>query len=135
MAFVTENIFLIAIALVSGSMLLWPTISGLSSAGAGLDALGATRLINDRNPVLIDVRPEAEYAAGHLRDAINIPADDLEKRMGEIPAKRPVLLTCTTGMRSGKAVAKLKAAGREEVFNLSGGINAWATAGLPVVKS
>ncbi len=135
MAFVTENIFLIAIALVSGSMLLWPTIAGFSSGAAGLDALGATRLINDRNPVLVDVRPEAEYAAGHLRDAINIPADDLEKRAAEIPAKRPVLLTCTTGMRSGKAVAKLKAAGREEVFNLTGGINAWATAGLPVVKS
>ena len=135
MAFVTENIFLIAIALVSGSMLLWPTIAGLSGGASGLDALGATRLINDRNPVLVDVRPAAEFAAGHLRDAINIPLDELDKRAGELPAKRPVLLTCSTGMRSGKAVSKLKAAGREEVFNLSGGLDAWAAAGLPVLRS
>ncbi|MFK7967384.1 MAG: rhodanese-like domain-containing protein [Burkholderiaceae bacterium] len=134
MAFVTENIFLIAIALVSGTMLLWPALAGRAAAGASLDVLGATRLINDKHPVVVDVRPAAEFANGHMRDAKNIPLDELEKRANEIPAKKPVLVTCATGMSSGRAVGKLKAAGREEVFSLAGGLNGWTAAGLPVVK-
>lgn len=134
MAFVTENIFLIAIALVSGTMLLWPALAGRVSSGASLDVLGATRLINDKQPVVVDVRPAAEFANGHMRDAKNIPLDELEKRASEIPAKRPVLLTCATGMSSGRGVGKLKAAGRDEVFSLAGGLNGWTSAGLPVVR-
>lgn len=134
MAFVTENIFLIAIALVSGTMLLWPALAGRASGAASLDVLGATRLINDKQPVVVDVRPAAEFANGHMRDAKNIPLEELEKRASEIPAKRPVLLTCATGMSSGRAVGKLKAAGRDEVFSLAGGLNGWTSAGLPVVR-
>ncbi|MGH1359648.1 MAG: rhodanese-like domain-containing protein [Burkholderiaceae bacterium] len=134
MAFVTENIFLIAIALISGAMLLWPTLAGRAGAASSLDVLGATRLINDRDPVVVDVRPAADYETGHLINAKNIPLDDLETRAGEIPANRPVLLTCATGMSSGKAASKLRSAGREEAFSLAGGLNGWTGAGLPVVK-
>lgn len=135
MAFVTENIFLIAIALVSGTMLLWPALAGRIGAAGSLDVLGATRLINDRNPVVVDVRSEADFAQGHLLNAKNIPLDDLEKRSSEIPANRPVLLTCGTGMSSGKAASKLRASGREEAFSLAGGLNGWTAGGLPLVKA
>ena len=135
MAFVTENIFLIAIALVSGTMLLWPALAGRIGAASSLDVLGATRLINDRNPVVVDVRVEADFAQGHLLNAKNIPLDDLDKRSSEIPANRPVLLTCATGMSSGKAASKLRASGREESFSLACGLNGWTAAGLPVVKT
>ncbi len=136
MAFVTQNIFLIAIALASGAMLLWPTIAGRAAAGAGLDVLGATRLINDRNPVVVDVRSTAEFATGHLANSKNVPLDQLEKRSGEFPNNRPLLVVCATGARSGRAVAQLKkSGGREEVFNLIGGLQGWTAAGLPTVKS
>ena len=134
MAFVTENLFLIIIALVSGGMLLWPTIAGRASAAVSLDPLGATRLMNDENPTVIDLRDAADFDRGHLINAKNIPADQLEGRAGELSAKRPVLLYCDSGARSGRAASKLRADGREDIFSLTGGMAAWTQASLPVVK-
>ena len=133
MKFLLDNIILIVIAFASGAMLLWPVVQR-RSAGPGLDTLGATRLINDTHAVVLDIREPAEYAAGHLPNARNIPAGELEKRMGELPAAKPVLVCCDSGSRSGRAIAALRKAGREQVFNLDGGLNAWRQAGLPVVK-
>jgi rhodanese-related sulfurtransferase len=131
--FLLDNIILIVIAFASGAMLLWPVVQR-RSAGPGLDTLGATRLINDTHAVVLDIREPAEYAAGHLPNARNIPAGELEKRMGELPAAKPVLVCCASGSRSGRAIATLRKAGREQVFNLDGGLQAWRQAGLPVVK-
>ncbi|MFM8547427.1 MAG: rhodanese-like domain-containing protein [Betaproteobacteria bacterium] len=133
MAFITENLFLLAIAFVSGAMLLWPTIMK-RTAGASVDTLGATRLINDTQAVVIDVRAAGEFEAGHLPGARNIALADLEQKMGELPQGRPVIVCCNSGMTSAKAAAALRKAGRQEVFNLDGGLNAWRQAGLPVVK-
>ena len=133
MKFVTENIVLIAIAFVSGAMLLWPYLLR-RSAGPSLDTLGATRLINDTGAVVVDVRSPAEFATGHLPNARNIPAEEVEKRAGELKADKPVLVVCANGPRAGKAAAALRKAGREQVFCLDGGVGAWRQAGLPIVK-
>jgi rhodanese-related sulfurtransferase len=131
--FVTENIVLIVIAFASGAMLLWPMIQR-RAGGPALDTLGATRFINDAHPVVLDVREPAEFAAGHLPNARNIPAGDLEKRVGDLPAGKPVLVCCASGARSGRALGVLRKAGHEQVFNLDGGVQAWRQAGLPIVK-
>lgn len=134
LAFVTENIILLAIAFASGAMLLWPMIMK-RTAGASLNTLGATRMINDTQAIVLDVRATGEFDAGHLPNARNIPLAELAQRVGELPAGRPVIVCCNTGMTSAKGAAALRKAGREEVFNLDGGLNAWCQAGLPVVKN
>ena len=133
MNFVTENIFLIAIAFLSGAMLLWPVVNR-GMAGATLGTLQATRMINDQNAVIVDVRPNTEFVAGHLPNAKNIPSDDIPKRLGELPAGKPVIVVCGSGNRAGKAAAALRAAGRQDVFCLEGGVAGWQQAGLPLVK-
>ena len=133
MDFVLDNIVLIIIAVVSGAMLLWPLVTR-GTSGAALDTLGATRLINDSGAVVLDVRAPAEFAAGHLPNARNIPLAELEKRVGELPANKPVLVCCTSGATSSRAAGVLRKAGRTDVFNLSGGLDGWRQAGLPVVK-
>jgi rhodanese-related sulfurtransferase len=130
--FIVENILLIVIAAVSGGMLLWPLINK-ATAGAQLDTLAATRLMND-GAVVVDVRDSAEFSAGHLTGAKHIPVSDIAQRMNDIPAGKPVLVYCATGTRSGKAASALKKAGRDQIFNLNGGIAAWRQAGLPTVK-
>jgi rhodanese-related sulfurtransferase len=130
--FIVENIFLIGIAFISGGMLVWPLVNK-ATAGPQLDTLAATRLMND-GAVVVDVREEAEFSAGHLTSAKHIPVGDIGKRIGDIPAGKPVLVYCATGTRSGKAAAALKKAGRDQIFNLNGGIAAWKQAGLPIVK-
>ncbi len=133
MKFVTDNLLLIAIAVASGALLFWPMVSR-RMAGATLGHLAATRMINDQDAVILDVRSGNEFAAGHLPQAKNIPVDDVAKRAGEIAAGRPVILYCQSGSRAGKAATALRGAGRDQVFVLDGGLQAWQQAGLPVVK-
>jgi rhodanese-related sulfurtransferase len=131
--FLLDNILLIAAALVSGGLLLWP----LLSKGGGSSALGtleATQLINHRNAIIVDVRDEAEFAAGSLAGARNIPFAQLAERIGELARfkSRPVLVVCASGQQSARALATFKAQGFDEAYALAGGVNAWK-ATLPLV--
>jgi rhodanese-related sulfurtransferase len=130
--FLIDNFVLIAVAFASGAMLVWPLVQRQTS-GPALDTLGATRLINDSNAIVLDVREPAEFAAGHMPNARNIPLGELDKRVGDLPQGKPVLVCCASGARSGKAISLLRKGGRE-AFNLAGGMAAWRQAGLPVVK-
>jgi rhodanese-related sulfurtransferase len=85
---------------------------------------------------VIDVRSNEEFAAGHLRDAKNIPLADLANRIGELDKSKTktVIVVCQSGARADKAARQLKAAGFEDVYSLDGGMTAWTAAGLPVTK-
>lgn len=130
--FLIDNIFLVIVAFASGAMLLWPVIQRRTS-GPALDTLGATRLINDTHAIVVDIRDPAEFAAGHLPNARNIPLAEIDKRAADLPKGKPVLVCCASGARSGRAVSLLRQDGRE-VFSLAGGLQAWREAGLPVVR-
>ena len=125
---------LIAIALASGALLLWPVIQG--AATAGLDPAGAVQLINREKAVVIDVCEPAEYAAGHVGGAKNIPLGDLESRLAAAVKNKslPVILVCQSGARSGRAVAIAKKLGYEQAQSLGGGLSSWKSANLPVEK-
>ncbi|WP_147652566.1 rhodanese-like domain-containing protein [Vulcaniibacterium gelatinicum] len=95
--------------------------------------------------VLIDVREPAEYAAGHLPGAINIPRGVLEFEIEAHPAlggvtdpaladrTRPITLYCRSGGRAALAAQSLQQLGFTRVRSLAGGIMAWTAAGLPVI--
>lgn len=83
---------------------------------------------------LIDVREYPEYAGGRVAGAKLIPLGDVEKRYKEIDRSQPVYLMCRSGKRGGEAQRKLSALGFADVKNVSGGIEAWKVAGLPVEK-
>lgn len=82
---------------------------------------------------LIDVRTPDEFALGAIREAVNIPLDDLRGRLAEIPSDRPVFLYCGVGLRGYLASNILRQNGFEDVRNLVGGIKLYrsATASLP----
>jgi rhodanese-related sulfurtransferase len=129
--FFLDNIFLIAVAFVSGAMLMWPLVKN-RAGGASLTTLQATQLINSRNAVVVDVRTAEEFATGSLPGARNLPADKLAERAREIKKDRPVIVVCGTGGRAGRAAAQLRASGIAEVYVLAGGLAAWREAGLPI---
>src|SRR5213593_3077506 len=84
----------------------------------------------DAGAVLLDVREEAEWRAGHAPGAIHIPYESLRERAAELPAGRPIVIYCAFGVRSSLAASILEAAGRT-VANVRGGFTAWRSAGLP----
>jgi rhodanese-related sulfurtransferase len=85
--------------------------------------------------VVLDVRPVAEYAAGHLPDAVNVPPDELEARLADLPAGHPVVAYCRGPLcaYADTAVRTLRAHGRP-ALRLVDGLPEWAAAGLPVVR-
>ncbi len=86
----------------------------------------------DRNDVvLLDVREDDEWAAGHIDGATHIPLGELSARRGELPAGRRVVTVCRTGGRAGKATAALTEAG-VTAETMDGGMNEWAEQQLPV---
>jgi phage shock protein E len=67
--------------------------------------------------VIVDVRTKQEYAAGHVKNSLNIPLDTLLKRMKELPSNKPIITCCASGMRSGTARSILLNNGFKEVYN------------------
>ena len=133
MKFFIDNIWLIGLALISGGMLILPSIQ---RRGQKVSLLQATQRINQGNVCLLDVREADTFAQGHLPESRNIPMKALAGRIGELDKfkAKTVIAICQTGDRSASATAQLKKAGFAEVFSLDGGLVAWQAQGLPVVK-
>ena len=119
MKFFLDNIFLIGIIVLSGGALVAHT---LQRVGAKVTALQATQIINQGKTLILDVRPATDFAAGHIRDAKNIPLKELKGRVAELEKfkDRPVIVVCNKGLQSNKATALLKKEGFTEATSLLG---------------
>ena len=135
MEFIVKNWALFLIAAVSGGMLLWPLLRK-GTGGPWVNTLQATQMMNREDALVLDLRPAAEYANGHILGARNLPLAELERRAGELDKhkSKPVIVHCADGNRSGAGAALLRKLGFANVANLSGGYTAWQQAGLPVEK-
>lgn len=81
--------------------------------------------------VLLDVREDDEWAAGHAPGAVHVPLSRL--RPDTVPEAPTLLVICRVGGRSERAAEALRRAGYE-AYNVAGGMKAWSAAGLPVVR-
>lgn len=135
--FLMNNLALVALFVASGVMLFWPEIMKLSGGGGQeIGTLEATRLINQGHSLVLDVRDQKDFAAGHLPKARHIPLRDLAGRLGEIGKykDKPVIVTCRGGAKAGMACRFLRRSGFNNVFQLKGGVASWQQASLPVEK-
>lgn len=119
-------------------------IAGLLLGGASLATANLARsiapndaqaLLKQRNNIyLLDVRTPQEFQQGRLAGARLIPIDQIIQRLGELPKDRPILVYCAVGSRSAQVFSFLARRGYAEVYNLDGGIYAWAAQGYPIVR-
>lgn len=88
--------------------------------------------------VLIDVRDDLEYAAGHIPGAIHLSRGTLEFKMSMNPALQSrdlkIVLYCRTSGRAALAAMSLKDMGYLNIQSIAGGFEAWNAAGKPVAK-
>jgi rhodanese-related sulfurtransferase len=131
--FFIDNIWLVALALLSGGALLFPT---LQRGGSRVSLLQATQLLNQGKSVVLDIRSPEDFAAGHIRDARHIPLKELKSRVSELDKfkSKSVIVVCSSGAQSARAASVLKSAGFGEVYSLDGGLAAWRAQGLPTAK-
>jgi len=131
------HMMLFGTALVTGGMLLWPLVSRLIVGSAPqVGAIEAVQLINRRDALVLDLRDKADFAAGHIPNARNIPLPELSARLREIEKfkSRPIVINCQSGARSATVCSLLTKNGFGEVFSLRGGLSGWVEASLPVEK-
>jgi phage shock protein E len=94
------------------------------------------RMGKDDGLVILDVRTPAEFAAGHVPGARNVPHDAVASRLPELTAlrDRPVVLYCRSGRRSALAAEQLRAAGFSRLLQLDGDFPGWDAAQRPVQR-
>ena len=117
-------------------MLLSGSVTQRLRGFKGIDPSGAVLLMNHDDAIYVDVRDESELKDGTVLGAIHIPLGQFGARMAELERyrERPIIVGCRSGSRSASACGKLKGKGFEQVYNLNGGMMAWQSAGLPLVK-
>ena len=96
----------------------------------------AVQLFNHEDALPLDIRGSADFEAGHIINARNIPMAELKSRMDELKKNKdkPLVVYCATGTTSNAAIRDLGAAGFEKVYSLKGGIAAWRSDNLPLKK-
>jgi len=103
----------------------------MSTTPPEIDPSGAVRLVDETAAVLLDVREDDEWGAGHAPGAVHIRLGDLNP--ADLSPAKPVVAICRSGNRSRTAAVKLADAGFS-VYNLTGGMKAWNGSGRPVVR-
>ena len=112
-----------------------PSPSGpidLATLPKSIDVQTAAAIQDNDDVVLIDVREQHEYDAGHIPGITLIPMSEMESRVSEIPTDKTVVLTCQSGRRSAQIYDWLTQNGYDNVHNMQGGFVGWQAAGLAV---
>jgi cysteine synthase/rhodanese-related sulfurtransferase len=93
-------------------------------------------IFSGKTPPLIDVRSAKDYEDMHAEGSINIPLEDLEKKIDLLPKDRTtrIVALCNVGKESVKGALILKSLGYGNAVNFRGGLTAWVSEGLPVVR-
>ncbi len=120
-----------AMLVLGALMLLPPGWFGMTSI---TPQMLQVQLAGPTPPVIVDVRTAPEFDSGHIASAIPVPLHTLPFADLNIGTDRDVVLICLSGHRSRVAGFFLKMAGFDHIINLTGGMAAWQSTGLPVAK-
>lgn len=129
----TNNLLILVVALISGSMLLFPSL--LRRGNAPISASDTVQKINNNKAILIDIRPLDRYKAGHIAQSRHIVADDLIAKTESIAKDKDIILVCDSGRNAQRSAAELRKHGFTQVQVLENGLVGWIQAGLPTKAS
>jgi rhodanese-related sulfurtransferase len=104
--------------------------------GPKLSPQDATRLMNAQKATVVDLREKSLFDNGHITDAIHLAQPTIMNNLSKLNKfkEKPIILVDTSGHQSAMTRHKLSKEGFKQLFVLSGGVNAWKEAGLPLVK-
>lgn len=131
-----SNHWMLVGALVLILVLIFVEEAKNKQGGPKLTPQDATRLMNSERATVIDLREKNLYDKGHITDAIHLAQATITNNLAKINKfkDKPIILVDTTGHQSTVTRHKLSKEGFKQLFVLSGGVNAWKEAGLPLIK-
>ena len=132
--FTGQHPLLVLALMISFFLLVFTELRRKASGLMSVDPNDAVALINN-DAVVLDLRNAEAFGRGHIVNAKNIPADELDATSSKIAKlkNKPIVTVCDAGIASTKAADSLRKSGFESVYGLKGGMSAWTQAGLPVV--
>jgi rhodanese-related sulfurtransferase len=134
--YISQHYFLVVGAAVAALAVTVYELRERSQSFAGLSAPQAVRLMN-QGAIVLDLRSKADYDAGHIGDARNVPASELAAQADSLKKWRDksVITYCDSGINGASTARALTKLGFTKVFNLQGGLNAWVKENMPLVKT
>ncbi len=107
-----------------------------ASGNSQLTAEQVVALVNHEKAVIIDIRTEEQFQNGHVINAISIPASRADTLLMHLKKykQRSIILVCALGTQAPKLVAQLQQAGLKKIYILAGGMRAWKSASMPIIK-
>jgi rhodanese-related sulfurtransferase len=134
--FIGHHPYLAAAAVAAALIVLFYELRERVQAFAALSATQAVRLMN-QGALVIDLRSKESYDAGHIVDARNVPAAELESQADTLKKWRDknVITYCDSGTNGASAARSLIKLGFTKVFNLQGGLNAWVKDNMPLSRT
>jgi hydroxyacylglutathione hydrolase len=112
----------------------WRVGQGPLQTIGGIDHVELDASLRSKAVAVLDVRTVAEWSAGHLPGAVNIPLGELPSRVGELPRGRPLVVHCQAGGRAAIAASVLRARGVTDLRLYGGGYTEWSAAGHPTAS-
>jgi len=103
-------------------------LSGVTAVGTAQ----AIQIVNQKKGVFLDVRDSAEFNKEHIAESVNIPVAKLDEDSSLKNQAQPIILVCASGQRARTAAKQVVKKGFSEVYVLSGGLNTWKEAKLPL---
>ena len=135
--FAGNNIVLAGVWVALVAMLIFSYVSSLTSAIKEVSTHDATLMINKEDAVVLDIRAQKEFKAGHILGARQIKPEALrEKNFNtlENSKDKPIIVVCAMGNQARGTANAMSKAGFSKVSVLKGGMNAWQSASLPISK-
>jgi rhodanese-related sulfurtransferase len=134
--YIGHHPYLTTAAVLAAAFVAFYEIRERLQAFVALSAMQAVRLMN-QGALVLDLRGKESYDAGHIGDARNVPAADLEAQAESLKKWRDktVITYCDSGSSGANAARTLMKLGFTKVFNLHGGLNAWVKDNLPLAKT
>ena len=129
--FIVQNALLIIIAVIAAVSLAMPLIN-TRRFGPMVSSEQAVSLINKQNALVVDVRAQKDFKRVRIANSVNIPANEIQNRLGELSKDRTILVVDNSGNMSAAASKLLRGVGFTKVYVLDSGLVGWMRDKLPL---
>ena len=129
--FIVQNALLIIIAVIAAVSLAMPLIN-TRRFGPMVSSEQAVSLINKQNALVVDVRAQKDYKRVRIANSVNIPANEIQNRLGELSKDRRIIVVDNSGNMSAAASKLVRGVGFTKVYVLDSGLVGWMRDKLPL---
>ena len=129
--FIVQNALLIIIAVIAAVSLAMPLIN-TRRFGPMVSSEQAVSLINKQNALVVDVRAQKDFKRVRIANSVNIPANEIQNRLGELSKDRTIIVVDNSGNMSAAASKLLRGVGFSKVYVLDSGLVGWMRDKLPL---